>query len=135
MNIPKIGDHIVVRCNNGRVPLEHLNKIYPVHDIVEDFHPYAAGSTEDRLPIQTVVRYSPATDHVFYTSEWIIVPKPGDRVTAITVPGSSSYNGHSCTVTSVWATNDSVFITGEFRSIQKPDDTIRFESTRSQNAS
>jgi hypothetical protein len=125
MNLPKIGQSIIVRKANGYLPTHLKNSVQIVTDTETDA-PIAeegSGSPSGRGP---VVRFQPTEGGTYYTSEWDIVPKVGDRVIAITVPGASYYDGKECTVTEVNPTDTGVIIRGEFPSMQKPDDTLLF---------
>jgi hypothetical protein len=55
-----------------------------------------------------------------------ILPKVGDTVKAITVPGMPEYSGKTCVLTEVSGTPDAPYLRGEFQSRQKPDDTINY---------
>lgn len=123
MNLPKIGQSIIVRCNNGYMDTKHLNKIYEVVRTSDSHNAYDAGSTESSS-YKPVVWFRPedsGTD--LYTSEWDIVPAIGDKVRAVR-NGLSDYNGHECVITHIYPGTTAYTLTGEFKSIQKPDDTI-----------
>jgi hypothetical protein len=125
MNMPKIGQSIIVRKANGYLPTHLKNSVQIVTDTETDavIHEEGSGSPSSRGP---VVRFQPTDGGTYYTSQWDIVPKVGDRVIAITVPGASYYDGKECTVTEVNPTDTGVIIRGEFPSMQKPDDTLLF---------
>lgn len=122
MNLPKIGDHIIVRKANGLMPTHLKNTIQVVAEVNDDAPIHDEGSSvmDSR---GTVVRF-PATGGSFYTSEWHIVPKIGDKVRATAGLADSNYYGQTCTVTQVAPNEVGVIVRGEFQSIQKPDDTI-----------
>lgn len=123
MNMPKIGDHIIVRCNNGMMDPKYLNQIYAVTGTEDYFPAYAPGSAVLRINSCPVVRFT-ADGNLLYTSKWEVVPKIGDRVRALAIPGASVYDGQTCTVTEVIPNETGVVIRGEFTSLQKPDDTL-----------
>lgn len=123
MNMPNIGDHIIVRCNNGMMDLKYLHKIYPVTGTDTHFHAYGPGSSELRLDACPIVRFL-ADGNSLYTSEWEVVPKIGDKVRATAGLDDNRYYGQTCTVTEVIPNDTGVVIRGEFTSLQKPDDTI-----------
>lgn len=123
MNMPNIGDHIIVRCANGMMDLKYLNQIHAVTGTEEYFPAYAPGSAELRIDACPVVRFA-ADGNLFYTSKWEVVPKVGDRVRALVIPGASEWNGEICTVSDVRMFGERVEIRGEFQSRTKPDDTL-----------
>lgn len=127
MNMPKIGDTIIVRKANGLMPREIKNTLQVVTHIIDDAPICDEGSSvTDRRG--TVVRFSHHSGSL-YTSEWEIVPAVGDRVRAISVPGAPGYDGHVCTITDVDPNITGFVLRGEFTSMQKPDDTTNLSFT------
>lgn len=124
MNMPNIGDHIIVRCNNGMMDLKYLHKIYPVTGTDTHFPtPYEPGSAVLRMDPCPVVRFN-ADGNPLYTTKWEVVPKIGDKVRATAGLADNRYYGQTCTVSEVIPNEIGVVIRGEFTSLQKPDDTI-----------
>lgn len=124
MNLPKIGDHIIVRKDNGLMPKDYLHNVYPVVGVEENYDNAIDSDGIGRLSTRPAVFFSPATNLRFYTTEWHIVPKIGDKVRATAGLGDSHYYGKTCTVTQVVPNEVGVIVRGEFQSLQKPDDTI-----------
>ena len=123
MNMPKIGDTIIVRKANGYLPGDLLHSIQIVTDTdaAASIHEVGSGRMSHTGP---VVRFQPVGGGNYYTSEWEIVPAVGDRVRAISVPGATGYDGQFCTITDVDPSPTGFVLRGEFASMQKPDDTI-----------
>lgn len=128
MNLPKIGQSIIVRKANGYMPTHLKNSIQTVtHTETEaTIHEEGNGSPSSTGP---VVRFQPTDGGItppsgsYYTSQWDIVPAIGDKVRAVgNVLGD--YNGHECVITDIYPGITAYSLTGEFKSIQKPDDTI-----------
>lgn len=122
MNMPKIGQSIIVRKANGYMPTSLKNSIQTVtHTETEaTIHEEGNGSPSSTGP---VVRFQPTDRGSYYTSQWDIVPAIGDKVRAVgNVLGD--YNGHECVITDIYPGITAYSLTGEFTSIQKPDDTI-----------
>lgn len=124
MNLPKIGDHIIVRYANGLLSEEYLHKIYPVVGVEENYERPSAANGVDTLDSRPAVFFGPSDHLRYYTTEWQIVPKVGDIVRATAGLGDNRYYGQTCTVTQVIPNEVGVIIRGEFTSVQKPDDTI-----------
>ena len=124
MNLPKIGDHIIVRYDNGLLPREHLHKIYPVVGVEENYEGPIAANGVDVLDPRPAVFFSTAPNLRYYTTEWHIVPKIGDTVRPTAGLGDNRYYGQACTVTEVIPNEVGVLVRGEFTSLQKPDDSI-----------
>ena len=124
MNLPKIGDHIIVRYDNGLLPREHLHKIYPVVGVEENYEGPIAANGVDVLDPRPAVFFSTAPNLRYYTTEWHIVPKIGDKVRPTANLGDNRYYGQTCTVTEVIPNEIGVIVRGEFTSLQKPDDSI-----------
>lgn len=122
MNMPKIGQSIIVRKANGYLPAHLKNSVQIVTGTATDAHIAEEGeSTSSRMG--PVVRFQPPGGGTNYTSEWDIVPAIGDRVRAVgAVLGD--YDGHECVITEIYPGITAYSLTGEFTSIQKPDDTI-----------
>lgn len=122
MNMPKIGQNIIVRKANGYLPTHLKNSIQIVTDTETDaaIHEEGNGGPSSRGP---VVRFQPTAGGIYYTSQWDIVPAIGDKVRAV---GNVliDYNGHECVITDIYPGIVAYSLTGEFKSIQKPDDTI-----------
>ena len=122
MNMPKIGDHIIVRCANGLMPLSLKNTIQVVTDFL-DYAPINDEGSSGESRRGPVIRFQPGDGGTYYTSEWDIVPAIGDKVRAVgAVLGD--YNGHECVITEILPGVGAYRLIGEFKSIQKPDDTI-----------
>ena len=124
MNMPKIGDHIIVRKANGFMPLTLKHTIQTVQSISENHRCYEEGSGDTTFYSTAVVFTPGLADHSYYTSAWHIVPKIGDRVRATAGLADTNYYGTVCTVTEVIPNEVGIIIRGEFPSLQKPDDTI-----------
>jgi hypothetical protein len=125
MNLPKIGQSIIVRKANGYMPNRLKNSIQIVTDTETDavIHEEGSASPSSRGP---VVRFQPTEGGTYYTSQWYIVPAIGDKVRAVgAVLGD--YNGHECVITEIYPGVTDYRLIGEFKSIQKPDDTVSGE--------
>ncbi len=123
MNLPEIGQSIIVRKANGLMPLSLKNTIQTVKSVAENHNCFEEGSTDTTFHGTAVVVTPGLADHAYYTSQWDIVPAIGDKVRAVgNVLGD--YNGHECVITEIFPGITAYSLTGEFTSIQKPDDTI-----------
>lgn len=125
MNLPKIGQSIIVRKANGYMPNRLKNSVQIVTDTETDatIHEEGSGSPSSRGP---VVRFQPTDGGTYYTSQWDIVPAIGDKVRAFgAVLGD--YDGHECVITEIYPGVTHCRLIGEFKSIQKPDDTVSGE--------
>lgn len=126
MNMPKIGQSIIVRKANGLMPLSLKNTIQTITSVTENHNCFEEGSTDTTFPGTAVVFTPGLADHSYYTSQWDIVPAIGDKVRAVgNVLGD--YNGHECVITEILPGVTDYRLIGEFKSIQKPDDTISLD--------
>lgn len=128
MNMPAIGQSIIVRKANGYLPAHLKNSIQTVVEVdtAASIHEEGSGTISHT---GTVVRFSPAGGGTHYTSEWDIVPAIGDKVRAI-CDVLGDYDGKPCTITGVTVHSDGYTLYGEFTSIQKPDDSINLSFYR-----
>lgn len=124
MNMPNIGDHIIVRYCNGLMPLSLKHTIQTVKSIAENHNCFEEFSTDTTFTSTAVVFTPGLADHSYYTSKWEVVPKIGDRVRALVIHGAPEWNGETCTVSDVRMIGERVEIRGEFQSRAKPDDTL-----------
>lgn len=128
MNMPEIGQSIIVRKANGYLPTNLKNSIQIVTGT--DTHaPIAEEGESMSSRMGPVVRFQPTEGGTNYTSEWDIVPAIGDKVRAV---GNTldDYNGHECVITDIYPGVMDYRLIGEFKSIQKPDDTISLDFFR-----
>ena len=122
MNLPKIGQSIIVRKANGYLPT-HLKNSIQIVTGTDTHAPIAEEGESMSSRMGPVVRFQPTEGGTNYTSEWDIVPAIGDKVRAVgAVLGD--YDGHECVITDIYPGIAAYSLTGEFKSIQKPDDTI-----------
>jgi hypothetical protein len=129
MNLPKIGQSIIVRKANGLMPLSLKNTIQTVKSVAENHNCFEEESTDTTFYGTAVVFTPGLADHSYYsyyTSQWDIVPAIGDKVRAVgAVLGD--YDGHECVITEILPGVTDYRLIGEFKSIQKPDDTISLD--------
>lgn len=122
MNMPKIGQSIIVRKANGYLPT-HLKNSVQIVTGTNTHAPIAEEGESMSSSMGPVVRFQPTEGGTNYTSQWDIVPAIGDKVRAVgAVLGD--YDGHECIITDIYPGITAYSLTGEFTSLQKPDDTL-----------